>query len=196
VAIVGGGNSAGQAALFLSRHAVRVHLVIRGSDLAQSMSRYLVDEIERNPLVEVLFHREVAELVGERGMLEAIVLEDNRSGERSTLEVRSLFVFIGAVPHTGWLGDEVAKDPKGFILTGRDAPADGTHQPLLLETSLGGVFAVGDVRAGSIKRVASAVGEGAMAVRLVYEHLESDPAHVHANAAARASSTASSPAMT
>jgi thioredoxin reductase (NADPH) len=196
VAIVGGGNSAGQAALFLSRHAVRVHLIIRSSGLAQSMSRYLIDEIERNPLIEVLFQREVTELVGEGGMLEAIVVEDNRTGERSTLEVRSLFVFIGAVPHTDWLGDQVAKDRKGFILTGRDAPAGSQHEPLLLETSLSGIFAVGDVRAGSIKRVASAVGEGAMAVRLVYEHLESDPAHVHPNTAARASSRASSPAMT
>jgi thioredoxin reductase (NADPH) len=171
VAIVGGGNSAGQAAMFLSRHAVRVLLLVRGGDLGQSMSRYLIDEIERNPLVEVMLHTEVVELVGEEGTLEALVAEDNRTGAQRTLEARALFVFIGALPHTDWLGDRVAKDAKGFILTGRDV-AGAVPSPLPLETSMPGLFAVGDVRANSIKRVASAVGEGAMAVRLVYDHME------------------------
>jgi thioredoxin reductase (NADPH) len=179
VAIVGGGNSAGQAAMFLSRHAVRVHLLVRGDDLAASMSRYLIDQIERNPLVQVIPHAEVMELVGDDGVLEAVVVEDNRTGGRRRIDVRALFVFIGALPHTDWLGDQVATDSKGFILTGRDAATDG-HEPLLLETSLPGVFAVGDVRSGSIKRVASAVGEGAMAVRLVYEYLEARPGAVPA----------------
>jgi thioredoxin reductase (NADPH) len=174
VAVVGGGNSAGQATMFLSKHAVRVHLLIRGDDLGESMSRYLVDQIRSNPLVEVMPHTEVRELVGSDGALEALVVEDNRTGERSTLESRALFVFIGAMPHTGWLGGRVAKDAKGFILTGDDAATDG-HQPLPLETSLPGVFAAGDVRSGSIKRVASAVGEGAMAIRLVYEPLACAP---------------------
>jgi thioredoxin reductase (NADPH) len=172
VAVVGGGNSAGQATMFLSKHAVRVHLLIRGGDIGADMSRYLVDQIESNPLVEVSLHAEVRELVGEDGVLEALVVENNLTAQRSTLDVRALFVFIGARPHTEWLPDRVAKDPKGFVLTGRDVAADG-HDPLPLETSLPGVFAAGDVRLGSIKRVASAVGEGAMAIRLVYEHLDS-----------------------
>jgi thioredoxin reductase (NADPH) len=172
VAVVGGGNSAGQATMFLSKHAVRVHLLIRGGDIGAEMSRYLVDQIQGNPLVEVLLHTEVRELVGSDGVLEGLVVENTRTGETRRLDVRALFVFIGARPHTEWLADRVAKDPKGFVLTGRDAGADG-HDPLPLETSLAGVFAAGDVRWGSIKRVASAVGEGAMAIRLVYEHLDS-----------------------
>jgi thioredoxin reductase (NADPH) len=173
VAVVGGGNAAGQATLFLSQHAARVYLLLRSDDLGKGMSRYLADRIERNPNVEVMLNTEVRELVGER-TLEALVVEDNRTGERRTIEARALFVFIGAEPHTDWLGDAVALDRRGFILTGRDVPASATsdgHEPMLLETSLPGVLAVGDVRSGSIKRVASAVGEGAMAVRLVHEHL-------------------------
>jgi thioredoxin reductase (NADPH) len=144
------------------------------------MSRYLIDRIERSPVVDVHLHTEVRELLGENGILEGLVVEDNQSGEPSTLAARMLFVFIGAAPHTQWLGDQVALDDRGFILTGpqavpppgNGAPAEAVHQPQLLETSRPGVFAVGDVRSGSIKRVASAVGEGAMAVRLAYEHLE------------------------
>jgi thioredoxin reductase (NADPH) len=132
----------------------------------------------------VRLHTEVRELIGSDGALEALVIEDTHTKDRSTLEARALFVFIGARPHTGWLGDRVAKDPKGFILTGRDVPADGGLEPLPLQTSLPGVFAAGDVRSGSIKRVASAVGEGAMAIRLVYEHLDSEVAYVPAPAAA------------
>jgi thioredoxin reductase (NADPH) len=179
VAVVGGGNSAGQAALFLARRAARVRLLIRGGDLAKSMSRYLADRIERNGRVAVLLHTEVRELVGE-GTLEAIVVEDNRTGERRRLEARALFVFIGAVPHTRWLENQVALDDHGFVLTGPDAVrsaanrerAGAGHRPSALETSRPGVLAAGDVRSGSTKRVASAVGEGAMAVSLVHRHLE------------------------
>jgi thioredoxin reductase (NADPH) len=171
VAVVGGGNSAGQAAVFLMKHAARVSLLIRGGDLGRSMSRYLADRIERTPGIEVLRHTEVRELVGE-GALEAVVVEDNRTGSRRRLEARALFVFIGAEPHTGWLGDRLALDDRGFILTGADAVRDDGRQPFLLETSLPGVFAAGDVRSGSIKRVTSAVGEGAMAIRLAHEYLE------------------------
>jgi thioredoxin reductase (NADPH) len=179
VAVVGGGNSAGQAAVFLARHAPRVHLVAREDDLGENMSRYLVDRIQRTPAIEILLHTEVRELVGDK-RLKAIVVEDNRTAERRTLEARALFVFIGAEPHARWLGDQLALDDRGYILTGPDAerPAgDGLRQadagrPLPLETSRPGVFAAGDVRSGSIKRVASAVGEGAMAVRLVHEYFE------------------------
>jgi thioredoxin reductase (NADPH) len=183
IAIVGGGNSAGQATVFLARYATRVRLLVRDADLGASMSRYLADRIERTPNVEVMLHSEVHDVVG-NGRLEAIVAEDNLTGERRTLPARALFVFIGAEPHTGWLGSQIGLDDDGFVLTGHDAARaaaangqwhDKDRPPLLLETSLPGVLAVGDVRHGSIKRVASAVGEGAMAVRLVHEHLHTQP---------------------
>ena len=174
VAVVGGGNSAGQASLFLARHAAKVHLLVRHDDLGRDMSRYLVDQITRNPHIEVLLGTEVAELVGERGALEAVVAEARQTGERRRIDTRALFVFIGAEPHVEWLGGHVALDERGYISTGPDAaPACvGRHTPLLLETSQPGVFAAGDVRSGSIKRVASAVGEGSMVVRLVHERLK------------------------
>jgi thioredoxin reductase (NADPH) len=168
IAVVGGGNSAGQATLFLARHAGPVRLLLRGGDLGKSMSRYLADRIERSPNVEVMFHTEVREVSGDE-QLEALVVENTGTGQRNMLPVRALFVFIGAEPHTDWLGDEVALDDRGFVLTGTQATDDGPGRPL--ETSLPGVLAVGDVRSGSIKRVASAVGEGAMAVKMVHEHL-------------------------
>jgi thioredoxin reductase (NADPH) len=168
IAVVGGGNSAGQATLFLARHAGRVRLLIRGDDLGKSMSRYLADRIARNPAVEVMLHTEVREARG-GDSLEALVVEDTDTGERRIVPARALFVFIGAEPHTNWLGDDVALDQRGFVLTGAQASDD--RPPRLLETSLPGVLAVGDVRSGSIKRVASAVGEGAMAVRFVHEYL-------------------------
>ena len=177
VVVVGGGNSAGQATLFLSQCVPKIHLVVREPDLDEHMSRYLTDRIERTPNVEVHTSTEIHELIGERA-LEAVVVEDNRTGERDTLAARSMFVFIGAEPHTDWLGGLVDLDPSGYIRTGRAAagadPCDGdraAHEPLMLETSQPGVFAAGDVRSGSIKRVAAAVGEGSMAVRLVHEHL-------------------------
>jgi thioredoxin reductase (NADPH) len=175
VLIVGGGNSAGQAAMFLSRHACSCRLLIRGDDLGSSMSRYLVDEIERDELVEVLTNTRVVELKGEAG-LEVVVVEDIRTGNRRELEAKALFVFIGAEPHTGWLQGRVAMDEDGFLLTGSEIPAESLavrdqERPYFLETSVTAIFAVGDVRSESIKRVASAVGEGSMAVQLVHQRL-------------------------
>jgi thioredoxin reductase (NADPH) len=175
VLIVGGGNSAGQAAMFLSQHAASCRLLIRGDDLGKSMSRYLVDEIERRPQIEVLTNREVVALKGD-GALDVVVVADRRSSEREELEAKALFVFIGASPHTDWLRGHVAMDEHCFLLTGRDVQGDdlaefGDESPFFLETSQPGIFAVGDVHSGSIKRVASAVGEGSMAVRLVHQRL-------------------------
>jgi thioredoxin reductase (NADPH) len=173
VVIVGGGNSAGQAAMFLSRRSPDCRLLIRGGDLGKSMSRYLVDQIERNDFVKVCLHTEVVELGGERE-LESVTVANTRSGERTVVPAKALFVFIGASPHTEWLDGQLASDDAGFLLTGRDvqdSPEFNGRRPLLLETSRPGIFAVGDVHSGSIKRVASAVGEGSMAVRLVHERL-------------------------
>jgi thioredoxin reductase (NADPH) len=179
VAVVGGGNSAGQAALFLAGRTRKVYLLIRGDDLDRSMSRYLVDRVAQAENVELLASTEVRELMGE-DRLDGVVVEDNRSGTRRTLGVRALFVFIGAEANTGWLEGSVELDERGFVLTGReldgsalkeDSWQERSREPFLLETSLPGVFAVGDVRSGSIKRCASAVGEGSMAVRLVHQYL-------------------------
>jgi thioredoxin reductase (NADPH) len=175
VVVVGGGNSGGQATVFLSRHAARVHLVVLEERLDHNMSRYLVDQIERDPNVEVVLHSQVRGLQGHDGVLEGVMVEDDLSHETRTIEAKMMFVFIGARPHTAWLGDHVALDDGGFILTGQQTPdrAEGSDRDgLVLETSLPGVFAAGDVRHGSIKRVASAVGEGSMAVRLVHEVLD------------------------
>ncbi|HEX2708716.1 MAG TPA: NAD(P)/FAD-dependent oxidoreductase [Solirubrobacterales bacterium] len=176
VLVVGGGNSAGQAAIFLSQHAASCRLLIPGGDLGKSMSRYLVDEIERREGIEVLTHSEIVELQGETA-LEAAVVADNRSGARAELPAKAVFVFIGASPHTGWLDGRVAMDEDGFLLTGgavdgADLAAFGPDDaPYFLETSQPGIFAVGDVRSGSIKRVASGAGEGSMAVQLVHQRL-------------------------
>ncbi|HEX4790797.1 MAG TPA: FAD-dependent oxidoreductase [Actinospica sp.] len=178
VAVVGGGNSAGQASIFLAAQSPRVYLVVRGDDLAADMSRYLVDRVEANPRIEVLLHSEVCEVTGDKAV-ESAVAEDRHTGERRTLPIGALFVFIGARPGTAWLAGTVALDERGAVRTGRDAaPAAAAEhwrhlcrRPLVLETSLPGVFAVGDVRSGSVKRVASAVGEGSMSVRLVHEYL-------------------------
>lgn len=167
IAIVGGGNSAGQAAVFLSEHASRVRLIVREGDLGENMSRYLVDQILRKPNVEVFFNTEVRELVGKEGELDHLVVEDIRTGDRRLIEAALLFVFIGATPCTGWLAGTLQLDDNGYVRTGPDAGENAG----VLETSLPGVLAVGDVRSGSIKRVASAVGEGSMAVRLIHEHL-------------------------
>jgi thioredoxin reductase (NADPH) len=175
VLIVGGGNAAGQAAMFLSQHASSCRLVIRGADLGTSMSRYLIDELERNPRVELLTHTEIAQLKGET-TLAAAVVRDARTGERRELDARALFVFIGATLHTDWLRGHVAMDEHCFLLTGGDVPSEererhAGQRPFLLETSAPGIFAVGDVHSGSIKRVASAVGEVSMAIRLVHQRL-------------------------
>jgi thioredoxin reductase (NADPH) len=175
VMIVGGGNSAGQAAMFLSQHAAGCRLVIRGDDLGTSMSRYLIDELDRVDRVDILTQRRIVELKGD-SWLEAVVLQDSRTEEREEVEIKALFVFIGAAPHTDWLRGHVAMDDHCFLLTGRDIQGEDLagyrgDRPFLLETSAPGVFAVGDVHSGSIKRVASAVGEGSMAVRLVHQRL-------------------------
>jgi thioredoxin reductase (NADPH) len=177
VVVVGGGNSAGQAAIFLAARVSRVYLVIRSDDVAKDMSRYLVDQVERHPRITVCLHTEICEIRG-RGQVESIVVEDNQTGERRQIDARALFVFIGAVPNTAWLHGAVLLDDHGFIETGYAAHSNGGHggrsiarKPMMLETSRPGVFAAGDVRSGSVKRVASAVGEGAMAVRQVEEYL-------------------------
>jgi thioredoxin reductase (NADPH) len=175
VVVVGGGNSAGQAAMFLSKHAASVRLLIRGETLAKSMSRYLIKEIEENKQIEVLTHTEIAELGGDMA-LERLAVKDVRTGEVRQLDARALFVFIGASPHTDWLRGHVAMDEHCFLLTGRDIPEEqleswNGERPLFLETSRRGIFAVGDVHAGSVKRVASAVGEGSMAVQLIHQRL-------------------------
>jgi thioredoxin reductase (NADPH) len=174
VVIVGGGNSAGQAAMFLSQQASSCRLLIRGGDLGKSMSHYLIDELKRREQVQLMTYAEVVELKGSQ-TLEAVVLADPRTGARSELECRALFVFIGADPHTDWLRGHVAMDEHCFLLTGRDVQGEDlmaySTEPFFLETSRPGIFAVGDVHSGSIKRVASAVGEGSMAVRLVHQRL-------------------------
>jgi thioredoxin reductase (NADPH) len=173
VVVVGGANSAGQAAVFLASRGCHVDLVVRGRDLGASMSRYLVDQVHAHALVDVHLACEVRALHGDAS-LEAVTI--HRVGR---IEARALFVFIGADPCTEWLGATLATDEHGFLLTGHelglthlDPARDGRdRQPLPLETSAAGVFAAGDVRAGSIKRVASAVGEGAMAVRMIHQYL-------------------------
>jgi thioredoxin reductase (NADPH) len=165
VVVVGGGNSAGQAALYLSMAAAKVTLLIRGSDLTKDMSRYLVDRIERCEGVEVRRRTEVRELRGNRD-LEIVVVEDTETGQREELEADVMFVFIGATSLTSWLGGSIALDSHGFVRTGEAAGRNHA-----LETSTPGVFAAGDVRSGSVKRVASAVGEGAIAVHLVHRYL-------------------------
>jgi thioredoxin reductase (NADPH) len=177
VAVVGGGNSAGQAAIFLSGTAQHVSLLLRGDDLGKGMSSYLVDQIEAIDNIDVLRHTEVREIHGDLA-LDGITIEDTRSGDRRVLDARGLFVFIGAVPCTEWLDGALAKDDDGFLLTGSAVVASHLEpgvtkgRPAMpLETSMPGVFAVGDGRSGSIKRVASAVGEGSMSVRMVHEYL-------------------------
>ena len=165
--------------MYLAGRTQRVYLFIRGGDLGKGMSRYLVDRVTSCENVELLANTEVRELMGE-DRLEGIVVGHNRSGVRRTLGARALFVFIGAKANTGWLQGTVELDQRGFVLTGRaldasaleeDAWQSLSREPYRLETSLPGVFAAGDVRSGSIKRCASAVGEGSMAVSLVHQYL-------------------------
>ncbi|MEQ7156526.1 FAD-dependent oxidoreductase [Brevundimonas aurifodinae] len=155
--VIGGGNSAGQAAMFLSRRAEHVHLVVRGKSLAASMSDYLIERIQKNGAITIQFEAEVTALHGDE-RLDAVTLR--RAGEESVVPVGGLFIMVGAAPRTGWLADLVQLDDKGFVVT-RDGHA----------TSCPGVFAVGDVRAGSVKRVASAVGEGSVVISKVWEHV-------------------------
>lgn len=176
--IVGGANSAGQAAVFFSRHARTVTVLVRGSDLEASMSHYLIKQLEAIDHVVVRTATEVAEACGDTH-LERLVLLDRNTGEKQTVEAGSMFVFIGAAPRTDWLDGVVARDRLGFVLAGPDLIVDGRRpsgwtlprDPYHLETSVPGVFVAGDVRSESVKRVASAVGEGAMAVTLVHRYL-------------------------
>jgi thioredoxin reductase (NADPH) len=178
VVVVGGGNSAGQAAVFLAQTAKRVHLLVRGEGLTQSMSRYLIRRIEDNPAVNFRPRTEIVALEGSRS-LERVSWRDNATGAVTTHDIRSLFSMTGAVPGTGWLDGCVALDEKGFIKTGSDlskADLDAARWPLarpphLLETNRPGIFAVGDVRCGNVKRVASAVGEGSIAITFVHQAL-------------------------
>jgi len=176
VFIVGAGNSAGQTAVYLARSARSVTLLVRGDSLATSMSDYLVKEIDATPRVRVRLQTEVAGARGDHRLTE-LVLRDRATGRDETVPAAALFVMIGATPHADWLPDDVARDQHGFILTGSDLPSEGRAEagqpvPLSLETSLPGVFAVGDVRAGSVQRVASAVGEGSVAIPQVHQHLQ------------------------
>jgi thioredoxin reductase (NADPH) len=175
VLIVGGGNSAGQAAVYLSAHVSKVFIAIRGDDLFKDMSSYLVERIEQTPNIEVLRNTEVRRVLGE-GFLSEVELVNNKTGEVRRLRTPALFSFIGAMPRTDWLPPEIEKDAKGFVATGQDAAKSSrwtaTREPFMLETSRPGVFAIGDVRSGSVKRVASAVGEGAMAIQFVHQYLK------------------------
>ena len=176
VFIVGAGNSAGQTAVYLARSARSVTLLVRGNSLTRSMSDYLVKEIEATPRVRVRLQTEVAAARGDHRLTE-LVLRDRATGRDDTVPAAALFVMIGATPQADWLPDDVVRDQHGFILTGSDLPGEdqaeaGRPVPLSLETSLPGVFAVGDVRAGSVQRVASAVGEGSVAVPQVHQHLQ------------------------
>ena len=178
VIVVGGGNSAGQAAVFLAETARRVHMLVRSSGLAESMSRYLIRRIEDNPKIDLHTHTEIEALEG-NDHLERVRWRDRQTGAVETHEIRHIFTMTGAMPNTGWLRGCVAVDAKGFIKTGPDLSPDDlaaarwplSRPPHLLETSLPGVFAVGDVRGGNIKRVASAVGEGSIAVSFVHQVL-------------------------
>lgn len=178
VVVVGGGNSAGQAAVFLAQTAKRVHMLVRGSGLAESMSRYLIRRIEQNPAIVLRINTEIVALEGSNH-LERVRWRDDQAGSIETHDIKHVFVMAGAVPSTEWLDGCVALDAKGFIKTGPDLSQDdlaAAHWPLaraphLLETSLPGVFAVGDVRSGNIKRVASAVGEGSIAISFVHQVL-------------------------
>ena len=171
--VVGAGNAAGQAAMFLSEHTNRVHVLMRGSSLRDKMSSYLAERIEKTPTIEVHPNTVIRRILGEE-RVEAVEVERTDDGSSWTIETPAVFMLIGAEPRTGWVGDLVAKDAAGFILTGRAAKPAGwtaSREPFPLETSQPGIFAAGDVRAGSVKRVTSAVGEGSMVVKYVHECL-------------------------
>ncbi len=171
VVLVGGGNSAGQAAVFLSGHASRVRMMVRGPGLAESMSRYLIDRIAAAPNIELMTETEIIALIGSPGGgIEAVRWRDRRVGKEAEAPARNVFLFIGADPATEWLQGCVALDKAGFVTTGM-APANGASVPSPLESSVPGVFAVGDVRSGSVKRVGGAIGEGAAVVAAIHKSL-------------------------
>ncbi|HKQ85894.1 MAG TPA: NAD(P)/FAD-dependent oxidoreductase, partial [Candidatus Acidoferrales bacterium] len=176
VVVVGGGNSAGQAAVFLSQTASKVHMLVRSGQLSDTMSRYLIQRIEQNPAIDLHYRTEIANLDG-GNHLECVTWRD-ANGQATVRNIRHVFIMAGASPRTDWLHGCVALDDKGFILTGPDVDAaaevmtrHAVGPPQMLETSLPGVFAVGDVRSGNVKRVASAVGEGSIAISLVHRAL-------------------------
>jgi thioredoxin reductase (NADPH) len=175
VVVVGGGNSAGQAAVFLSEYVSELFLLIRGDDLGRNMSRYLVQRIEQTANIELLTNTEIDKMGG-RDYLEGVEIRNNQTGEVRAMDIPAVFSFIGATPRTDWLPPQVETDDRGFIKTGSSISNSPSwpmkRQPFLLETSRPGVFAAGDVRSGSAKRVAAAVGEGAMAVQFVHEYLQ------------------------
>ena len=179
VYIVGGANSAGQAAIYFARYARQVTILVRGAALAASMSQYLIDEIKEQPNIVVRTHSQVVEACGETS-LARVVIADSKTGERETVPAKALFIFIGALPRTDWLDGVVQRDAQGFILFGPDLPRDDKgcitgwtldRDPFLLETNIPGVFVAGDVRHRSINRVASGVGEGAIAVQFIHQYL-------------------------
>ena len=174
VCVVGGANSAGQAAMYFSKYASKVRMLVRGESLTKSMSQYLIDQIDSTENIEVLPFHSVVEAKG-KDRLEELLVKDSQADEVKTFKTNSLFIFIGATPSTEWLASVVERDERGFICTGPDIPAE-TPWPLprdkfLLETNVPGIFAVGDVRHGSVKRVASGVGEGSICVQFVHRHL-------------------------
>ena len=176
VVLVGGGNSAGQAAAFFADYARSVTILIRGASLDASMSRYLIDELERKPNVHVRTGGEIARCKGD-DRLECVTIRNRADGSLEDVDVHAVFIFIGADAMTDWLPKEVVRDERGYVCTGRDVtdlmpdawPRE--RDPYLLETSVPGIFAAGDVRHGSIKRVAAGVGEGSIAIAFVHEHL-------------------------
>jgi thioredoxin reductase (NADPH) len=176
VVVVGGGNSAGQAAVFMAKHAGKVYLAVRGDDLYKNMSSYLAGRIQQTDNIEVRLNTEVQHLDGD-GTLERVGLVNRKTGQEESIASPAVFSFIGAVPRTDWLPPEIERDAKQFVRTGpgvfKSAFWTAGRMPFLLETSRPGVFAAGDVRSDSVKRVASAVGEGSMAVQFVHEHLKS-----------------------
>jgi len=179
VFVVGGGNSAGQAAMHLSKFARNVYILVRKDDLTSTMSAYLIDQIGKTKNIQVLGKREIVSACGTTGKLEELVIEQMDTHERETKKANALFIFIGARPYTDWIGLDIIKDEKGFVETGRDLKTYGdfnkiwkqARDPYLLETSCPGIFAAGDVRAGAMNRVASAVGEGSMAISFVHKYL-------------------------
>ncbi|MEL6552905.1 MAG: FAD-dependent oxidoreductase [Cyanobacteria bacterium J06621_11] len=172
--VVGGANSAGQAAMYFSKYARKVNMLVRGESLVKSMSQYLIDQIDGTDNIEVMPFHSVKEAQGD-DRLETILVEDSQTGEMKTLPTNYLFIFIGATPSTEWLGDTVQRDERGFLCTGPDIEAERgwplERDRFLLETDVPGIFAVGDVRHGSVKRVASGVGEGSICVQFVHRHL-------------------------
>jgi len=179
VFVVGGANSAGQGAMFFSRYASKVTMLVRGTSLAKSMSQYLVDQIEATDNIEVLVRTEVVEAIG-KDRLQAITIVNTDSGQTETVPAAAMFLFIGAVPHSELVAGVVERNHAGFIITGADLMKNGhrpqnwalKRDPYLLETSVPGIFAAGDIRQGAVRRVASAVGQGAIAISLIHQHLQ------------------------